>query len=218
MKTVAVMQPYFIPSAGYFRLFAHADEVVMLEDVQFPRRGFVHRNRLRGADGRLGWLTLPLARAPVTTEVRRIEFAPGARTELSRRLRRFRPAGTGGPGTEILLDALPAVDEQTAVDFIIGLLTRICAHLGLPVPSIRSSELALPGELRGQDRIIAIARARGADTYLNLPGGRSLYQASAFAGAGLELAFLPPFDGPGESICERLDRASADHVLGEIRG
>jgi hypothetical protein len=45
MATVAVMQPYFMPYAGYFRLFCAADVFVMFDCVQFRRRGWVHRNR-----------------------------------------------------------------------------------------------------------------------------------------------------------------------------
>ena len=59
---VAVMQPYFYPYAGYFRLFAAADCFVVLDCVQFNRRGRVHRAQLLDARG--GWLTLPLARQP----------------------------------------------------------------------------------------------------------------------------------------------------------
>jgi hypothetical protein len=44
--TIAVMQPYFIPYAGYFRLFAASDLFVIYDCVQFPRRGWVQRNRL----------------------------------------------------------------------------------------------------------------------------------------------------------------------------
>jgi hypothetical protein len=47
MTTVAVMQPYFLPYPGYFRLFAAADQVALFDCVQFPRRGWVHRSRRR---------------------------------------------------------------------------------------------------------------------------------------------------------------------------
>lgn len=40
---IAIMQPYYYPYAGYFRLFASADLFVILDDVQFNRRGRVHR-------------------------------------------------------------------------------------------------------------------------------------------------------------------------------
>ena len=42
-KRIAVMQPYFFPYLGYFRLFSQADEFVIYDCVQMPRRGRVHR-------------------------------------------------------------------------------------------------------------------------------------------------------------------------------
>ena len=36
---LGIMQPYFFPYAGYFRLFAHVDEFVIFDCVQFRRRG-----------------------------------------------------------------------------------------------------------------------------------------------------------------------------------
>jgi hypothetical protein len=53
MTTVSIMQPYFLPFAEYFRLFAASDVFVLLDDVQFPRRGWVHRNRLHDRGGEL---------------------------------------------------------------------------------------------------------------------------------------------------------------------
>jgi len=64
MATVAIMQPYFNPYAGYFRLLAAADLFVNYDCVQFPRRGWVYRNRLPDSNGAAGWLTLPLEKAP----------------------------------------------------------------------------------------------------------------------------------------------------------
>jgi WbqC-like protein family len=49
--TVAIMQPYFLPYAGYSRLFAATDLFVVYDCVQFPRRGWVHRNRLVNTAG-----------------------------------------------------------------------------------------------------------------------------------------------------------------------
>jgi hypothetical protein len=57
--TVAIMQPYFFPYAGYFRLLAASDLFVIYDCVQFPRRGWVHRNKLVDASGEARWLTLP---------------------------------------------------------------------------------------------------------------------------------------------------------------
>ena len=75
---VAIMQPYFLPYAGYFRLFAATDLFVIYDCVQFPRRGWVHRNRLVDASGKERWLTLPLAKVPQRTLIRDLCFASDA--------------------------------------------------------------------------------------------------------------------------------------------
>lgn len=52
---VAINQPYYYPYAGYFRLFAASDLFVILDDVQWNRRGRVHRCQAKGK-----WITLPI--------------------------------------------------------------------------------------------------------------------------------------------------------------
>jgi len=87
--TVAIMQPYFIPYAGYFRLFAASDLFVVYDCVQFPRRGWVHRNRLVDRNGALRWLTLPLRSAPQDVLIRDLQFASDAQMLVTQRLRPF---------------------------------------------------------------------------------------------------------------------------------
>src|SRR3982074_2309631 len=87
--TVAIMQPYFLPCAGYFRLFAASDLFVVYDCVQFPRRGWVHRNRFVDASGATRWLTLPLARAPGDALIRHLKFPADAAQSLAERLRPF---------------------------------------------------------------------------------------------------------------------------------
>src|SRR5215212_9434208 len=74
--TVAIMQPYFVPYAGYFRLFAASDLFVIYDCVQFPRRGWVHRNLLVDASGEARWLTLPIEKAAQNVLIRDLSFAP----------------------------------------------------------------------------------------------------------------------------------------------
>jgi hypothetical protein len=88
--TVAIMQPYFFPYAGYFRLFAASDLFVIYDCVQFPRRGWVHRNRLVHVSGAERWLTLPIEKAPQSVLIRDLRFQPNAAQILADRLRQSR--------------------------------------------------------------------------------------------------------------------------------
>ena len=63
LKGVALMQPYFFPYAGYFRLFAAVDTFIIYDCVQFPRRGRVHRVEVPGPDGN-AHVADPAARLP----------------------------------------------------------------------------------------------------------------------------------------------------------
>ena len=54
---------------------------------------------------------------------------------------------------------------------------------------------AAPGEAAseaGAPRICALCRRLDAEQYINMPGGRALYDGADFARAGLELRFVEP--------------------------
>src|SRR5215471_17433056 len=128
--TIAVMQPYFIPYAGYFRLLAAADLFVIYDCVQFPRRGWVHRNRLVDRSGTLRWLTLPLQKAPQDVLIRELRFAPDAGSLMAQRLRRF-DLTTAHREALRLIESIGRI-EGTPVDYIVRILDRLADYLGLP--------------------------------------------------------------------------------------
>ncbi|MBV8032380.1 MAG: WbqC family protein, partial [Betaproteobacteria bacterium] len=205
-------QPYFAPYAGYFRLFAAADLFVVYDCVQFARRGWVHRNRLPGGDGKLRWLTLPLEHAGREVLIRDLRFRPEALAELTAEMRRF-------PSLELLYGKLRETllgISGDVVGYLERLLAACCSDLGLPFETMRSSTLQLDPNLRGEARVIAIARAVGAQRYVNSPGGRVLYDHDKFAENGLELVFLPEFPYSAASILHRLATETARAIRSEI--
>src|SRR5579859_6149779 len=129
MTAIAIMQPYFLPYAGYFRLIAQTDLFVIYDCVQFPRRGWVHRNKLMDAQGQEQWLTLPLTPAPQEVLIGDLTFADGAAAAVAERLRPFPVASRGGAHAA-LLDQVRR-PEGRPVDYIAGLLEQASAQLGL---------------------------------------------------------------------------------------
>jgi hypothetical protein len=192
---VAVMQPYFFPYAGYFRLFAHADTFVIYDCVQFPRRGRVHRTEVPGLGGGTEWLTLPLAHQPRSVLIQDLEFAAAAREELDRRLARLEWFGSADHAEaheirELLRGPLPPV-----VDFLEATLRLTARLLGVERAVTRSSGMKIDPDLRGQARVLAILKRTGATEYLNAPGGRQLYEPAAFDEEDIRLEFLPDYRG-----------------------
>jgi len=217
MTTVAVMQPYFIPYAGYFRLFAAADIFVVFDCVQFPRRGWVHRNRLPLAAGNSDWLTLPIEKRDRDTRIDELVFAPDAPARLARTVQRFPMLQSASKSASPLLDLVTDIGSGTVADYLCAQLMRIAAMLGISRPVVRSSELGIPTDVHRQARVIAVARALGATRYVNSPGGRELYEPEAFAEHGIELKFLAPFSGPMDSILALLLTWPAEEIATLIR-
>jgi hypothetical protein len=215
--TVAIMQPYFIPYAGYFRLFAASDLFVIYDCVQFPRRGWVHRNQLIDASGEKRWVTLPLIKAPQSVLIKDLEFPADASEQINARMQPFPDVRSPPAGAESIVQALLQA-KGTPLVYIELLLKKITEYLGLRWNVVRSSSLDIQPELHGQDRILEIIRRIGARRYLNAPGGRELYSQTAFDEAGVELNFLPDYDGPNSSILARILIENRDRLAAEFRG
>ena len=56
---VVVLQPSYLPWIGYFEQMERADKFVFLDDVQYTRRDWRNRNKIRTNEGS-SWLTVPV--------------------------------------------------------------------------------------------------------------------------------------------------------------
>lgn len=59
MSKIAIMQPTFLPWVGYFDLIDQVDIFVFLNDVQFQKQTWQHRNKILTKNG-LQWITVPV--------------------------------------------------------------------------------------------------------------------------------------------------------------
>jgi hypothetical protein len=212
---VSIMQPYFLPYAGYFRLLHDVDIFVALDDVQFLRRGWMHRNRLQTAQGGLDWLTVPFAKGPQQMLITELRFQPDATSQMSERMRRFPACVEVNSVTSNLVERV-ALTCGFGVDYLLDLLRMTSSALGQQTPIVRSSELSIPPEVTGANRIYEICRQVGARIYYNAPGGRDLYSPEAFAERGIDLRFHPPYRGPTDSILQRLHTTDPATIRREI--
>lgn len=216
MTTVAIMQPYFVPYAGYFRLLAAADVFVILDTVQFPRRGWVHRNRLPNRSGEPEWFTIPLQGAPQTTAIADMQIAPDAGATLRKTLARF-PVFDAAAAQEHALVRAVLHASGNLEPYLTGLLAQTCQMLDLPFRTVRASELGLPDGPTGQARILQIAEHLKATRYLNAPGGTDLYEAHEFELRGIELRFLAPYTGATWSVLYRLLTEDPRAIAAELK-
>lgn len=212
---VAVNFPYFVPYAGYFRLFASTDLFVSFDCVPFPRRGFVHRNRLANRAGEPAWYTLAMRKAPRDTLIKDVRFVAQIGEHMRRQRRRF-PVLQSARAEDDPLVTLCSAPQGEPVAYLHATLQHVNGVLGLPFDVVRSSELDFDRSQRGEARVLSILEALGATAYVNAPGGRHLYDAAKFKARGMTLNYLPPYQGPVWSILQRLLTETPQQLAAEI--
>lgn len=190
MTTVAVMQPYLFPYIGYYQLVAAADIFVFLDDVNFIKRGYINRNWVMDRSGRPVPFRIPVRGASQNRRINELIYdAPGPKP-----LKTSRQCYAGSAGFEEfypLFDKVISQAEGRSVAEISALSIKLVAdHLDLGPKFLTASELDPCHTHSGQERILDICRHLGASRYLNLPGGRELYDAEPFIREGIQLSFL----------------------------
>ena len=59
MKKIAISQSNYIPWKGYFDLINSVDEFILYDDMQYTKRDWRNRNKIKTPQG-LQWLTIPV--------------------------------------------------------------------------------------------------------------------------------------------------------------
>ncbi len=188
---VGIMQPYFLPYIGYWQLLSVVDIFVILDDVNYIKRGFINRNSIL-LDGRPYRFSIPVKDASQNRLIMNTKLCFDDR-EKERFLSRIGYAyGKTTQFSQVypIIDDIVNNDEVNLTEFIQYSLIAIARYLGITTEIVKSSVLDKDNSLTGQDRIIEICRHLKADTYINPTGGRHLYDEASFNKEKMELFFL----------------------------
>ncbi len=189
---VAIMQPYLFPYIGYFQLIDSVDKFVFYDDVSYIKQGWINRNCLCVGDERR-YFTVPVTGARTETPINEVMVVPGGGRKVLRSIEQnYRKApyfDSFFPVVEKVLGmetcSIAAMSQESVVSCM--------QYVGLDRAVAVSSE-SYP-ESRGigrVERLFSILRAEKADTYVNAPGGRELYNSVEFKNAGFDLYFIEP--------------------------
>jgi len=190
---LAIMQPYLFPYLGYFQLVAAVDKFVFYDDVNFIKNGWINRNRiLLGSE--CMYLTIPLAGASSHSKINQVRVDPVSRwrERLSKSMRQAYARAPYFEPVNALFNAVISTDEDRISEIAKRSVTGIARYLGLHTSFVTSSATYANETLRGQDRVLDICRREHASVYLNLPGGRAMYEPGGFAAAAVKLRFIGP--------------------------
>jgi len=188
-KCVAIVQSSYIPWKGYFDLIRAADEFILLDDVQFTKRDWRSRNRIKTKDG-LSWLTIPVQTSG-RYQQRIMDTTIADSTWSERHWQTIQSAYARTPFFDAyapqLREAYQRVTSNRLSDVNRSLLERVCQMLGITTPIRWSSEYH-PREGRNE-RLIDLCVKSGATDYLSGPSARGYVDEAVFADAGVTVHF-----------------------------
>lgn len=189
LKTVGIIQPNYIPWRGYFDFIQEVDVFVFLDDVQFTRRDWRTRNRIKLPDGQSRWLTVPVqgGRDQAICDVK----IDNSQKWASKHWGALRHSYGKTPHFDRYRDTLEGLYSPGRFEYLVDLnvaLTRlICEWLGLSTSFVHSSSLEVDGEK--DELLLNIVRKLDADAYLSGPAAQDYILPSLWAEAGVDLRY-----------------------------
>jgi hypothetical protein len=215
---VVILQPSYIPWRGFFHQVHKADLFVFYDDVQYDKRGWRNRNRIKTPAGPL-WLTIPVLARGAQTEhipidqIRICWDEPWNQSHWKSIQHAYGKAPHFKTYAPMLEEKYAAHPEYLA-DFTIELTEALARALGIAHTRFMRSS-AIPGvEGAKTQRLVSILQKVGATHYISGPSAQDYIESELFEAAGISLEYMeynypeypqlyPPFE-PQVSILDLL--------------
>jgi WbqC-like protein family len=209
-KRVAIVQSNYIPWKGYFDLIRSVDEFVLFDDVQYTRRDWRNRNRIKAPAGPI-WLTIPVnAKGNHLAPINRITVSDRswARRHWRSLVAHYRRAAhfeTYRQPFEALYAECGDETYLSAINY--KMISKVCELLGIRTKLSWSTDFPI---VQGRtERLVGICAHAGAGTYVSGPSARGYIDPACFAAAGIDLVY---FDYSGYAEYEQLHPPFDHHV------
>ncbi|MEQ8857306.1 MAG: WbqC family protein [Pseudomonadales bacterium] len=186
----------YLPWVGYFEQVAAVDHFVLMDDVQYTKRDWRNRNRIKTANGAL-WLTVPVRHPDLDSLIKEVDI-DYRRDWVRKHLRSIEVNYHRRPHFRPLFDEIAeTLDQrpQRLVDLNVSLIRLFMKHLGIQTPLSLSS--AIPRDQRRygdavdarNERIIEICQHHRADVLYDGKSAADFIDRARFAAAGIRVVF-----------------------------
>jgi hypothetical protein len=188
---IAVMQPYLFPYIGYFQLLNAADKFVILDDVNFIKKGWINRNKIL-VNNEPAYFTIPLVKSSQNKLIKDIAISYENNWQ-EKFLKTIERSYSKAPFFEVAYNLISKIilrDENKISDLIYFSLMDIKEYLCLKTDIVKSSGVYNNSEFKGEERIIDICLKENSEYYVNPIGGIELYSKNSFSEKGICLNFI----------------------------
>ena len=189
-KSIAIMQPTYLPWLGYLDLIDRVDHFVFLDDVQFEKQSWQQRNRIRTSNG-LEWITVPVfhkgrfGQQIQEVEINTEKFPLTHLKQLRQNYIKAPQFAAVMPQFETIM--CEAVQGGSLAELNIRLVDWLCDSLSIFTPRVTSSSLMVPGKRSA--KLVGILKALEGTEYISPVGSLDYIRedVSIFKDSGIEV-------------------------------
>ena len=189
-KKAAIVQSNYIPWKGYFDLINCVDECILYDDMQYTKRDWRNRNRIKTPNGLL-WLTIPVI-------VKERFFQKIKDTVISDRkwnrkhwktiVANYSKAAHFTDYRDLFEELYLKSNESYLSEINFKFITAICAVLEIDTIITRSMDYHL---CEGKtERLVDLCRQAGAEEYILGPAAKDYIDEELFRREGITLRYM----------------------------
>jgi len=186
---IAILQPGYLPWLGFFDQELSVDLFVLYDDVQYDRRGWRNRNRIKTPKGPV-WLTVPVEQKGKYHQLIREVKIDNTRPWKRKHLRTIETFYTKAPYFEKLFpqfERILAQEWEYLWELDLKVIEWLNELIGVKTPIVLASQLSASGAK--SERLLDICTKLGAKEYYSGAAAKYYLDIELFKRAGIEVFF-----------------------------
>ena len=187
---VAIQQPEHLPWLGFFDKMRRCDKYIFLDNVQFKKRYFENRNKIRTQDG-WQWVTVPvISKGRYTQKINEV-MIDHSKSWQRNYLGRIQASYAKAPYFNDFFSSLEEIFSKNCERLLtlnLKLINMLRNCFKVDTPCFMASDLVQSG-YSGSDLILQLCLKCGADEYLSGPDGKNYLRLDQFQENGIEVIY-----------------------------
>ena len=186
-ECVAIHQPDFLPHLGFFYKLVCCDQFVILDHVQFPRAGWVHRDLIKDQCGDVKWLTVQTIKNRYSARINEIKISDDREWRDKHKRIIFNAYNKARYYSDVYAMVSDIYDYKTnnLLEFNVNALRSMFSRLGLSPSICYSSDFNLNSSK--SELMAELVCKVGGKVYLAGQGSRDYHDNEPFDKRGVDV-------------------------------
>ena len=176
----AIMQPTFLPWAGFFNLISDVDTFVFLDDAQLQKNSWHNRNRIL-VNQNAHWISVPVKREKLGQTIAETKLDDSQRWR-SKHVKLLQQVYSKHPFSKDILELCEILQKDDSIhlaELNIRLIKWFLFKMEISTTIVLASDLNIEG--KRTERLINILKKLKASSYLSPKGAKEYLEEDGFS-------------------------------------